>query len=545
MKALGLFLLVSLVLAAPALAQDQTRTLPLSANVTLTCVVELGTVTATPACGSVKFSFNITNGLGNVPYTASPYVEIRNSGGSLVANVTGATVGPVSKGGSVDVDTLTWNTGANPDGTYNASVFASATAPAACPLAGPRNVTFNVNSAGLCQAPPGGPGGGGAAGGGAPPAAAPAAPPATGAEGVPQIEGLPFALDSPIPPIRIEPGHRVPLPIPFHVPPDAPPGDRWVIIRIPGASFPSFPVLIETRPGAVEAPILVAEGNRPDTPPSAPGAALLLLRVRSRDPDRVGLFRGVTLDRTGSTPVSHISLQVQNGPKAVPRMEVVEEVPKSLAADASQIGSETPFQVLQPDPVVRFILRDLKPNEARAIRYDVPTVLSEVRPYAYFPVKQVNVFTTVTPLRIELKSPVVVPFAPGARGEVRLPLENREAFPVEVVARIEAPAGWGVEPATRVQALPPGTADLSFLLRAPGDASGAALLTFRVETQGQEFLVQAVAQIESSPWLLVAALAASGGVGLFVAQRQLALSRRRARERAVRLIEFRQRMRRT
>lgn len=542
MKVQGILLLVSLALAAPALAQE--RTLPLSANVSLTCVVEMGNLTATPACGSVGFSFTLNNSQGNVPYTAFPYIHIFAPGGAFLENKTGSSV-PVSKPGSATV-TLTWTPGANPDGTYNASAYVDAAAAAVCAPAGPRNVTFNVNSAGLCPPPPpGGPGGGAGGGGGAAPPAAAARPAAAGAEGVPVIEGLPFALDAPIPFLQLAPGQRAPIPLPFHIPANAPPGDRWVLIRLPGASFPSLPVLIETRPDAFVAPILVAEGNNPEKPPAAPDSALMLLRVRPRDPDRVGLSRGVTLDRTGTTPVSQISLEVQNGPKAVPRMEVVEEVPKALAADASKIKSDTPFQVIQSDPVIRFVLRDLKPNEARTIRYEVPTVLTEVRPYVYFPVKQVNVFTSVTPLRLDVKTPAVAPFTPGTRAEVRLPLENGEAFPLEVSARLETPAGWSVEPAALVQILQPGAAGLLFAVRPPGDASGPVLLTFRVETQGQEFLVQAVAQVQGSPWLLVAALAAAGGVGLFVAQRQLTLSRRRVRERAVRLIEFRQRMRRT
>lgn len=544
----GRLLVLLLLLAAPGLAQDKVQTLPLSAPVPPTCVVEMGNLTATPACGSVQFSFPLWNSQGNVPYTGYPHIHIFAPGGGSLQNVTGTSVNVsknVPEGSPVNVQDLPWSTGANPDGTYNASAYVNATATAAsCAPAGPRNVTFNVNSAGLCPPPP--PGGGGAAGGGAAAAAppAPAAPPAeAGAEGIPTIEGLPFALDSPLPLLRLAPGQRAPLPLPFHIPEDAPPGDRWVLIRLPGAIFPSVPVLIEARPGASVAPVFVAEGNDPGAPRPVPDTALILVRVKPYDPARVGVFRGVTLDHDAKT--SSISLEVRNGPKAVPRMEVVEEIPKSLASDASQIRSSTPFQVLESDPVVRFVLRDLKPGEARTVRYEVPKVLGEARPYVYFPVKQVNVFTTVTPLRLELRTPTFAPLAPGTPGEARLGLENREAFPVEAAARIEVPGGWSVEPLILTALLAPGASEFPFTLLPPRDAAGPVLLTFRVEAQGQELLVQAVAHVQGSPWLWVAALAASGVVGFLIVQRQLAVSRRRARERAVRLIEFQQRMRRT
>ncbi|MEM3207585.1 MAG: PGF-pre-PGF domain-containing protein [Halobacteria archaeon] len=325
-----------------------------------------------------------------------------------------------------------------------------------------------------------------------------------------RAEGPSWNFRSEPPLLRLDPGARAPLALSFRVPEDAPPGDHRVLVRFRGD---------------------VAE------------TTFLFVRVRPFDPGRAGVFREVSLDKDAG--VTRISLQVRNGANPVPRLEVVEAVPKSLAPNASSIRSTTPFQVLEDDPVIRFVLRDVQPGETRTVRYEVDRILSEYGPYVYFPVRQVNLFATVTPLRLDVRPPVVPPLTPGLPAQVRLAVENREAFPVEVTARVELPPGWRVEPETLADLLSPGTGGLSFTLVPPADATGPALLTFRVEAQGQELRVQAVVEVQGSPWTLVAALAAAGGAGLLLVQRQVAVSRRRARERAVRLIEFRQRMRRT
>jgi len=200
--------------------------------------------------------------------------------------------------------------------------------------------------------------------------------------------------------------------------------------------------------------------------------------------EKPAVTRVVQIDRNESK--TFVSIKVENGGKFVAALEVVENVPKMLARTADRINFTAPSpEILEPDPVVKWVFEDLEPYETRRVSYEVPVVLDEYAPYVYWPIGQVNVFyikkkDLAVPLRVqEISIPTLIP---GRVGNVSVNVMNFEAVPLTVTAKFELPEGWSLYPSKITTTLPPRTRSiLNFAVIPHPDASpGTYTVTFKM-----------------------------------------------------------------
>jgi len=221
------------------------------------------------------------------------------------------------------------------------------------------------------------------------------------------------------------------------------------------------------------------------------GENLFILRVKPYSPgyDKPSIVRTVNIDKDkGSTLVS---IRVKNSGNVVDRLEVIEDVPKSIAWDADQIKFGTsPAKILTSDPVIKWVLNDLDPYETRTISYEVPVVLGEYSPYVYWPVSQMNVIYKKPPELIKILGMSTPYLTAGKTGEVSVTLTNQDTKPADIVAKLELPANWGITPDKIVTTLPPMESNtLIFFVTPPVyTASGTHTITLRASYDARELV---------------------------------------------------------
>jgi len=87
--------------------------------------------------------------------------------------------------------------------------------------------------------------------------------------------------------------------------------------------------------------------------------------------------RAVTVEKTtdASGTISYqstLKLTVSNKTdKKLKNVKVIEEIPKSVAASASQVSSATAFTVLKEDPIIQFVIESIMPNASAEVSYRV------------------------------------------------------------------------------------------------------------------------------------------------------------------------------
>ncbi len=195
-----------------------------------------------------------------------------------------------------------------------------------------------------------------------------------------------------------------------------------------------------------------------------------ILRIKPYPPGyaKPSVTKVVEIDRERS--ISTITIEIKNGGSYVDVLEVVEEIPKEIAQHVNLLGFDTPpSEVLEADPVVKWIIEGLGPYETRSISYNTPKILDEYSPYVYWPLRQINVIYEAPPPDLIKISEISAPtLYPGRTEKVSINLMNLDRTPFDITARLETPANWKVTPDDIVTTLSPrGSSTLMFYITPP------------------------------------------------------------------------------
>jgi len=203
---------------------------------------------------------------------------------------------------------------------------------------------------------------------------------------------------------------------------------------------------------------------------------------------RASVTRLVALDREENR--SLITLSVRNGSTFAEVVELVEEIPKSMAENTSLISfTTTPAEILENDPVVKWVLENLESHETRTISYSIARILPDYTSYAYWPVKQL----TVVYERVEMFFKVVDLVTPtlviGENGTVKVSLLNMNTHAMNVIISLDLPTGWVCSPEQLSTELNPrDAAEFSFSVTCPAKIDpGLYLGELHATYEGGEF----------------------------------------------------------
>jgi len=195
-----------------------------------------------------------------------------------------------------------------------------------------------------------------------------------------------------------------------------------------------------------------------------------ILRTKPYPPGyaKPSVTKVVEIDKQRS--ISTVTIEIKNGGSYVDVLEVVEEIPKEIAQHVNLLRFDTlPSEVLEADPVVKWIIEGLGPYETRSISYSSPKILDEYSPYVYWPLRQINVIYEAPPPDLIKISEISAPtLYPGRTEKVSINLMNLDRTPFDITARLETPANWKATPDDIVTTLPPrGSSTLMFYITPP------------------------------------------------------------------------------
>ncbi len=187
--------------------------------------------------------------------------------------------------------------------------------------------------------------------------------------------------------------------------------------------------------------------------------------------EKPAVLREVYLNESGNR--TEVRVRVQNSGVAVERLEVVEEIPKEVARSVADIRFSEPVAVIEPDPVVAWLLRKVEPYGEYTLRYEVNRIAKRYSTYIYWPFKQINLFyTRLRAIDLLQFSGAAATYAkPGEAAEVKFRLLNPSPEALKLRVKLAAPAGWEVSPKmANLMLLPSYSRELKFRITPPGDA---------------------------------------------------------------------------
>jgi len=377
-------------------------------NITGSKSIYVGLVEFTEFTGSDVFQgttafFDLTlRNKGNVSATVIPFLAIKTLSGTIVFSKTGY-ASALTANQTVSFlqhNTLVWTVGSATAGIYNATAHINFTGPDNITRQTPtKSFTFQVKAQSVTTV--GGTTGGAVSGG-------------TiiiineSVENVPTEEFVQF-LNIPIL-IETDPGGYVPETIVVY----NPTGKSINNIRIRVENIPSGWYFIENENIESVAPASSNVVNIIFTiPPDAPSGNYqgkiifqnenllreysFILRINPPLPTNVMISRIAEVKEVqGRTNF----IVIVRGRKDLESVSVVERIDKSIASSIDEIEfSIPPTRVIQPDPIVEWILNDLKAGEERNITYFVRKAINTTSPFIYSSVEQVVTIEKAEPPR--------------------------------------------------------------------------------------------------------------------------------------------------
>ncbi len=438
---------------------------------------------------NIEFSVTVNN-TGDFSISPSGWVNISDSSNTIIATLELDPPGTAIQPGSDYTTTAGWNTGSNAIGTYTANVTMYYDGKSVS-----STDTFSIVS------PPPPP----AVGGGI-------SPPI-----IPPLEVLLKFIQLPVLQ-EVRPGETVRTKIFIHNPTADDFGELIARISIAGVPEDWVTILPEILSlGSKESKVLdiiltiPADARAGDykvgidiSNKRIEAENFFILRVNPHPPgyDKPSVTRIVNIDKSRGNTL--ISLEVKNAGNFVEEVEIIEEIPKELAQTADQIEfSIPPTEILEADPVVKWVIEDLQPYETRTISYRVPVILDEYSAYVYWPVKQTSIIYEKPPELIEVSRISTPELFPGTTEEISIGLRNLDTKPVNLTAKLELPANWGITPDKIVTTIPPrDSSTLSFLVTPPSQAAaGTHTMTLRISYDGREFTVDSTAIVKHPSWI--------------------------------------------
>ncbi|RMF90992.1 MAG: hypothetical protein D6733_02505 [Methanobacteriota archaeon] len=183
-----------------------------------------------------------------------------------------------------------------------------------------------------------------------------------------------------------------------------------------------------------------------------------------------------------------MSLRIENTGRFIKRLEVVEDIPKEIASHVNQVDfGVPPSEVIEADPVIKWALEDLDFYETRTIDYEVPVALNEYTPYVNWPLRQLNIFYTITRPRedVEISKAEASTLSPGESGTLSVTVSNKGAASVNTTLLVEPPTGWAVEPEKVIYVFAPSSKEVfNFTITPPEETTlGVYGATLRLSYQ--------------------------------------------------------------
>lgn len=183
-------------------------------------------------------------------------------------------------------------------------------------------------------------------------------------------------------------------------------------------------------------------------------SAVIILRVTPRDLKRTTVTRQVDINRDNNTTA--VTLTVTNGSEFYDRVEVTEEIPKTLASTTSEIiFNPPPSEIIEPDPKVKWVFESMHPYEIRHIRYTVNRTLPDYEPYTTWPIEEIR-GSHIVPEVIKILEIKSEHMAPNENGRISIMLRNDDTIPHDLAIRLSLPVLWNVLPDTSTVTLNPG-----------------------------------------------------------------------------------------
>lgn len=157
---------------------------------------------------------------------------------------------------------------------------------------------------------------------------------------------------------------------------------------------------------------------------------------------------------------TRVQLVVRNGGQLKRTIEVIEDVPKQLAASAKSIEflAGTP-QVVKDDPLLMWKLEGLEPGEASTISYRLPAIPRDFSIFVYMRVHQLNVILEKLMEKIKILELKVPNLFPGKSALLYFSLQNVHDSGQDLNVSLEmlGAGDWKIEPKMVGMRLEPGS----------------------------------------------------------------------------------------
>ena len=352
---------------------------------------------------TLHFKFSAKN-IGNVSSTIVPSFRIYDANGALVFAKEGvaSTLEGNATQSLIQFNTMSWFVGSTAPGTYNASGRIAFTDPDNLTAYTPnKTLTFNVLQTTIAQP--------GAVGGGAVPA-----PTITKEVLLPpvvvELEPVREFMISYAPVlVEVYPLDIITVPVSMTNPLNKTITNISVNVKDLPSRWYFIPVdIIELGPGETRTipvtftiPLNAEIGNHP--------AAIViqnhelrketnyLLRVNQR----TEVLPAVTYESAFVNELENITtynIRIKNREDAIRTMNVIVRIDKSIAESVEEVVFVTePKRIIQPDPIVEFEFRDMRPGEERNITYFVRKLVVDTSPFFYSAIEQIR-FIEIKPL---------------------------------------------------------------------------------------------------------------------------------------------------
>lgn len=142
-----------------------------------------------------------------------------------------------------------------------------------------------------------------------------------------------------------------------------------------------------------------------------------------------------------------VEIDVHNPKNRYKYVEIVEDIPKSLAQHVNEISFGTsPTEVLVADPKVSWMMLDFEGNEERKIEYEAAFATEEYEPYVYWPVEQVNVLYPGVPEKIKISQVHIDVLIPGMENNASFLITNTYPMKMDIKLSFDLPYGWKASP---------------------------------------------------------------------------------------------------
>ncbi|MBI5354829.1 MAG: hypothetical protein HZB68_00045 [Candidatus Aenigmarchaeota archaeon] len=200
------------------------------------------------------------------------------------------------------------------------------------------------------------------------------------------------------------------------------------------------------------------------------GKASFILRVKEF-PREAGIVTTRNVKVDGNHGRSTVTISVRNGNERLPRVDIVEDIKKSIANSTDYIEFEQrPDEIIRKDPVVRWSIIDMQPNTTRSFSYKVVGSLKEYSPYIYWPVNEIRVRKTKIPEGLSLSTPKALEVSPGKTKKSSFVIENAMNETRTLSVRFGLPAGWSYASRKNITLQPGESREIEFSVQMPEQA---------------------------------------------------------------------------